>query len=118
MGDDTDDIFEQYLKDNLILEEQYLKFMISYNDLKASINHHLYLNTIHASIPIREINIMAERMNDISKYRISKYGMYRDSEDYLTKTNWFFKLPNSKQFKVRFDFYNNIILGIHDAFQR
>ena len=84
----------------------------------ASINHGLYLNEIEEIIPIRIINIMVERMNVIAQYKISKYWMYRDSEDYLTKTEWFFKLSNCKQLKIRFDFYNIIILGIHNSFYR
>ena len=116
--DDIDDIFEQYLKENPTVEEDCKKFLISYNDIKASINHSLYLKEIEETIPIRIINIMVERMNDITQYKISKYGMYRDSEDYLTKTEWFFNLSRCKQLKVRFDFYNNIILGIHNAFYR
>ena len=69
-------------------------------------------------MPITEINIMVERMNEILEYKISKYGMYRDCEDYLTKTDWFFNLSRRKQIRIRFDFYNNIILGIHNAFYR
>jgi len=118
MSDNSDDILKQYLKDNPNFEEDYGRFNIAFNDIKASLNHGLYLKTIDETIPIRLINIMVERMNEIKEYKISKYGMYRDSEDYLTKTDWFFKLANDKQFKIRFDFYNNIILGIHDAFYR
>jgi hypothetical protein len=118
MSDNSDDIFERYLKDNPNLEEDYVRFNIAFNDIKASLNHNLYLKTIEVTIPIRLINIMVERMNDITEYKISKYGMYRDSEDYLTKTDWFYKLEEDKQFKIRFDFYNNVILGIHSAFYR
>ena len=117
MSDNSDDILKQYLKDNPNFEEDYGRFNIAFNDIKASLNHGLYLKTIDETIPIRLINIMVERMNEIKEYKISKYGMYRDSEDYLTKTDWFFKLANDKQFKIRFDFYNNIILNIHDAFR-
>ena len=118
MSDNSDDILKQYLKDHPIFEEDYVRFHIAFNDIKASLTHGLYLKTIDETIPIRLINIMVERMNEIKEYKISKYGMYRDSEDYLTKTDWFFKLANDKQFKIRFDFYNNIILNIHDAFYR
>jgi hypothetical protein len=118
MNDNSDDIFERYLKDNPNLEEDYGIFNVEFNDIKASLNYNLYLKTIDETIPIRLINIMVERMNDITEYKISKYGMYRDCEDYLTKTDWFFKLEENKQFKIRFDFYNNIILNIHDAFYR
>lgn len=118
MSDNSDDILKQYLKDNPNLVEDYGRFNIALNDIKALLNHDLYLKTIDDTIPIRLINIMVERMNEITEYKISKYGMYRDSEDYLTKTDWFFKLEGNKQFKIRFDFYNNIILGIHETFYR
>ncbi|OUR90917.1 hypothetical protein A9Q87_13355 [Flavobacteriales bacterium 34_180_T64] len=118
MTDDLDDFFEQYLKNDPTFKKKYESFKTAYNDIEASINHGLYLKEIDETIPIREINIMVERMNDISKYRISKYGMYRDSEDYLVKTEWFFNLSENKQNKIRFDFYNNIVLGIHGVLFR
>ncbi len=61
---------------------------------------------------------MIERMNDLSKCKISKYAMYRNCEDYLVKTDWFFNLSHTKQFEIRFDFYASIVLGIHRAFYR
>ena len=100
------------------LQEDYDHFMVYFKDLEASINHCLYLKTIDEYIPIRELNIMIERMNDLAKYKISKYAKYRNCEDYLVKTDWFFNLSNTKQFEIRFDFYAVIVLGIHEAFYR
>ena len=104
--------------DFLSLQEDYEKYIIFYNDLKASINNEVYLSSIDTFIPIREINIMIERMNDIKRYKISKYGVYRDCEDYLVKTAWFSQLEATIKFKIRFDFYTNIVLGINEAFYR
>lgn len=118
MEDNLDDIVENFVKLYPNLEKDYLKFKTAYSDLEASINHCLYLKEIDETIPIREINIMVERMNEILECKISKYGMYRDCEDYLIKTDWFFNLPTRKQSIIRFDFYNNIILSIHNAFYR
>ena len=119
----NDDAFDSYslepwTHDILGLQEDYDKYIVFYNDLKASINNDLYLSTIDACMPIREINIMIERMNANKNHRISKYGVYRDCEDYLVKTDWFFQLEPAKQFKIRFDFYTHIVLGIHAAFYR
>lgn len=100
------------------LQEDYDHFVVYFKDLESSINHNVYLTTIDDYIPIREINIMIERMNAITRCEISKYAVYRDCEDYLVKTDWFFKLPRQKQFNIRFDFYSNIVLGIHEAFYR
>ena len=100
------------------IQEEYDQFILHYKDLEASINNYLHLATLDEYIPIREINIMIERMNELSKFKISKYGMYRNCEDYLVKTDWFFSLPHAKQIEIRYDFYNTIVLGIHDAFYR
>ena len=109
---------ESWPDDILSLQEDYDSYIVYYKDLKASINNELYLSPIDACIPIREINIMIERINDNKSYRISKYGVYRDCEDYLVKTEWFFQLEADKKSKIRFDFYTHIVLGIHEAFYR
>lgn len=100
------------------IQEDYDHFMVYFKDLEASINNDLYLITLDECIPIREINIMIEIMNAKGKLRISKYAIYRNCEDYLVKTDWFFSLSRTKQFDIRFDFYNNIVSGIHQAFHR
>ncbi|MDG1728239.1 MAG: hypothetical protein P8K68_14655 [Algibacter sp.] len=109
---------EPWTDDILSLQEDYDTYIIFYNDLKASINNDLYLSSIDICIPIREINIMIERINDIKRYKISKYGVYRDCENYLVKTAWFSQLEPTKKFKICFDFYTHIVLGIHEAFNR
>lgn len=100
------------------LQADYDAFMVYYKDLEGAINNQIYLTTIAAYMPVREINIMIEIMNAKRKLRISKYGIYRDCEDYLVKTPWFFNLTSTQQFKIRFDFYANIVLGIHHAYFR
>ncbi|WP_296317606.1 hypothetical protein [Winogradskyella sp. UBA3174] len=100
------------------IEEEYDHFLVLFTDLTASINNHLYLQTIDESIPISEINVMIERMNHLNDLKLSKYAVYRACEDYLVKTEWFFGLTNQKKFKIRLDFYSNIVLGIHQAFYR
>ena len=100
------------------LQEDYDDFIVYFKDLEASINHHIYLTTIDEYIAIRDINIMIERKNRMEDLYVSKYGVYRDCEDYLVKTDWFFNLPHAKQFEIRFDFYSTIVLGIHEAFYR
>ena len=82
MIDDLDEIFKQYFVDNPTLQEEYLQFAIQYKDILASLNHNLYLEEIDETIPIRLINIMIEKMNDLSKCRVSKYSKYRACEDY------------------------------------
>ena len=100
------------------IEEEYDDFLVLFSDLTASINNHLYLQTIDASIPISDINIMIERMNYLNDLKLSKYAVYRGCEDYLVKTDWFFNLTEEKQFAIRLDFYTKIVLGIHQAFYR
>ena len=100
------------------LQEDYDHFMVYFKDLEASINNNLYLTTLDEYIPVREINIMIEIMNAKRKLRISKYAIYRNCEDCLVKTDWFFSLSSTQQFQVRLDFYGTIVLGIHLAFYR
>ena len=100
------------------LQEDYDNFIIYFKDLEASLNNHIHLTTLDAYIPIRDINIMIERMNHKEDLCVSKYGIYRDCENYLVKTDWFYNLPNAKQFEIRFDFYSTIVLGIREAFYR
>jgi hypothetical protein len=109
---------EALLKNVPSIQEDYDQFIIHFKDLDASINNHLYLATIDEYIPISEINIMIERMNSKEGLCVSKYGIYRDCENYLVQTDWFFNLPNAKQFEIRFDFYSTIVFGIQDAFYR
>ncbi|WP_296317646.1 hypothetical protein [Winogradskyella sp. UBA3174] len=98
------------------IEEDYDNFLVLFCDLTASVNNGLYLQTIDETIPIREVNIMIECMKDLSNFNISKYALYTACEDYLVKTEWFFNLTNQKKFEIRFDFYSNVVLGIHQAF--
>ena len=100
------------------IQEDYEYFIIHYKDLEASINNHIYLATLDAYMPIRDINILIERKNHLERLCVSKYGIYRACEDYLVKTDWFFNLPNTKKLDIRFDFYNTIVLGIREAFYR
>ncbi len=118
MNDDLDEIFKQYYADNLTLQEEYLQFAIHCKDMLASINQNVYIEEINENIPIWLLNIMIERMNELSKCRVSNYSKYRACEDYLTKTEWFFNLSSSKQFEIRFDFYKSIVMGIRNAFYR
>lgn len=100
------------------IQEDYDHFIIYFKDLEASINNHVHLTTLDAYIPISEINIMIERMNHKEALCVSKYAIYRDCENYLVHTNWFFSLPYTKQYDIRFDFYSTIVLGIREAFYR
>lgn len=100
------------------LQADYDQFIINFKDTEASINNKLHLMTLDENMPIREINIMIERMNYKEALCVSKYGIYRDCEDYLVKTDWFFSLPHAKQVDIRFDFYSTIVLGIREAFYR
>jgi len=109
---------EAMLNSMLNLQDDYDHFMVYFKDLEGSINQCLYLNTLDDYIPVREVNIMIERMNHKKDLCVSKYGIYRDCEDYIVKTDWFFNLSNTKQFEIRFDFYSTIVLGIHQAFYR
>jgi hypothetical protein len=102
----------------LDIKDEVIKIIMYKRDFKAKLYDCLYLNTIHEQIPNRLINIMVERMERIKKFKTTKYGLYRDCEDYLTKTDWFFDLTRENQNLIRFDFYDSIILGIHDAFCR
>lgn len=115
---ENDEKLNSFFDKNPDLQREFEEFLINYEASIAQLNNALYLSSINVAIPIRIINIMVDRMNDINQYRISKYGMYRDCEDYLVKTDWFNSLNSSQQFKIRFDFYSNIILGIHQAFYR
>ena len=110
--------FKAMLKVIPNIQEDYDNFMIHFKDVEASINHQVHLTTLDTYIPIRAINIMIERMNYLEDLCVSKYGIYRACEDYLTKTDWFFNLPNTKQLEIRFDFYSTIVLGIREAFYR
>jgi len=110
--------FKAMLKVIPNIQEDYDKFIIYFKDVEASINHQVHLTTLDVYIPIRAINIMIERMNYLEDLCVSKYGIYRACEDYLTKTDWFFNLPNTKQLEIRFDFYSTIVLGIREAFNR
>lgn len=110
--------FKAMLKVIPNIQEDYDKFIIYFKDVEASINHQVHLTTLDTYIPIRAINIMIERMNYLEDLCVSKYGIYRACEDYLTKTDWFFNLPNTKQLEIRFDFYSTIVLGIREAFNR
>ena len=100
------------------IQEDYADFIIRFKDVEASINNHIYLATLDAYMPIRDINIMIERKNHLEDLCVSKYGIYRACENYLVQTNWFFSLPNTKQRDIRFDFYSTIVLGIREAFYR
>lgn len=123
-----DDFFEGDEYDNSIIEslfnkipalqEEYDNHIIFYNDLKASINNEVYLYNIDEFIPIREINIMIERMNYKSKFQISKYAIYRDCEDYLVKTDWFFQLQPEIKYKIQYDFYTHVVKGVNEAYLR
>ena len=100
------------------LQEDYDQFIIHFKDVEASINNHIHLVSLDVYIPIRHINIMIERMNHKKALCVSKYGIYRDCENYLVHTDWFYNLPNTKQHDIRFDFYSTIVLGIREAFYR
>jgi hypothetical protein len=100
------------------IQEDYDYFIIYFKDLEASINNHIHLTTLDVYMPIRDINIMIERMNHKEALCVSKYGIYRDCENYLVHTDWFFNLPACKQYEIRFDFYSTIVLGIREAFYR
>ena len=110
--------FKAILKCMPNIQEEYDTFMIHYKDVEASLNNQIHLTTLDAYISIRHINIMIERMNHLEDLCVSKYGIYRACEDYLVKTDWFFSLPNTKQYDIRFDFYSTIVLGIRKAFYR
>lgn len=119
----NDDLFsfnkiESMLSSIPNLQADYDKFIVNFKDTEASINNKLHLTTLDEYIPIGEINIMIERMNYKEALCVSKYGIFRDCEDYLVKTDWFFSLPCAKQFEIRFDFYSTIVLGIREAFYR
>ena len=52
-------------------------------------------------------------MRKFSGNYVSKYGLYRMCENYLTKTDWFQKLDEKTRYVISIDFYKSIILEIH-----
>ena len=116
-SDQTNKVLRE-LKDNRDIDSTISDFIIHFKDMEASTNNHIYLATLDAYMPIRDINILIERKNHMERLCVSKYVIYRACEDYLVKTHWFINLPETKKLDIRFDFYSTIVLGIREAFNR
>ncbi|MFH4968586.1 hypothetical protein V8G61_10325 [Gaetbulibacter sp. M240] len=95
-----------------------LKSVIAKRDNEAQNNDAIYLVSIDRQMPNKLLEQLLDKMEDLKSPYYSKYSMYRGTEDFLIKTEWFCELPEDKKFRIRHDFYDAIIRGVHFAFCR
>ncbi|WP_282136018.1 hypothetical protein [Seonamhaeicola maritimus] len=75
----------------------------------------LHLYSLKTSIPRFHVEHMSGLMQKFKGGYMSKYGLFRMCENYITHTAWFLKLDDKLRYVIHTDFYKTIILEIHRA---
>ena len=82
------------------------------HDLYKDENELLLLN-LKISIPKFHVEMMSTLMQKHQGKYVSRYGLFRLCEIYLTHTDWYQKLDNKTSYMINIDFYKTIILSVH-----
>jgi hypothetical protein len=100
------------------VEEALYEYELMQRDLEAHERRSYYLEGMDLEIPYSIVKIMNYRISSLSNSYVSDYGIFRSAEDYVVHTSWFKRLAYWARQEIHEDFYNTIIEGVRDSFDR